>query len=121
LQNWEGDVTVVMPYTAAQLSMVVSNPDTPYLLLTALQGEREMWPRLATVEANCGIEVTLDECNRILRSKLGRSGSISRKGRVPSWAVMSRESCTALSSPRSEPTCLAAKVDAAVEEHRVVE
>lgn len=53
-QSWEGDITVVIPYTAAQLSKVVSNPDTPYLLLTALQGEREMWPRLATIEANCG-------------------------------------------------------------------
>jgi hypothetical protein len=57
--------------------------------------------------------MTLDECNRSLRSKLGRSGSISRRGRVPSWSVMSRESL-----PASDSTCLAAKVDAAVEQHR---
>ena len=81
-QQWEGDVTVVMPFTAAQLSRVVSNPDVDYLFATALQGEREMWPRLATIDANCGIEMQLDECARELRARLHRSVSLARRGRV---------------------------------------
>jgi TAG lipase/steryl ester hydrolase/phospholipase A2/LPA acyltransferase len=86
-QQWEGDVTVVMPFTAAQLSRVVSNPDSDYLLATALQGEREMWPKLATIDANCGIEMQLDECARELRARLHRSVSLARRGRVVrAWA-----------------------------------
>lgn len=88
-QQWEGDITVVMPFTAAQLSRVVSNPDGDYLLATALQGEREMWPKLAMLHANCGIEQQLDECARELRARLHRSVSISRRGRV----VRSPSSC----------------------------
>lgn len=90
-QQWEGDVTVVMPFTAAQLSRVVSNPDVDYLFATALQGEREMWPRLATIDANCGIEMQLDECARELRARLHRSMSLARRGRVPSWNTIGRE------------------------------
>ena len=97
-QQWEGDVTVVIPFTAAQLSRVVSNPSREYLFLTALQGERELWPRLGTIDANCGIEVQLDECTRELRAKLHRSVSLSRRGRVPSWNVMTRESYSLLAS-----------------------
>ena len=97
---------------------MVSNPDSFYLLLTALQGEREMWPRLASIDANCGIEVTLDECTRELRSKLQRSVSTARRGRVPSWAVENRDSCVLLSGGGSETACLAQKVDQAVEAHR---
>lgn len=37
-QQWEGDVTVVMPFTAHQLSRVVSNPNTDYLLLVRTGG-----------------------------------------------------------------------------------
>jgi len=79
-----------MPFTAAQLSRVVSNPDGDYLLATALQGEREMWPKLAMLHANCGIEQQLDECARELRTRLHRSVSISRRGRVvrPMGALM---------------------------------
>ena len=97
-QQWEGDVTVVMPFTAHQLSQVMSNPSPDYLLLTALQGEREMWPKLGTIDANCGIEVQLDECTRELRRALHRSVSLSRRGRVPSWNVMTRESYSLLAS-----------------------
>ena len=51
-------------------------------------GEREMWPKLATIESNCGIEMQLDECVRALREKLSqRQGymNLKQRGRVPSW------------------------------------
>ena len=50
-------------------------------------GEREMWPKLATIESNCGIEMQLDDCVRSLREKLSsRQGkSLKTRGRVPSW------------------------------------
>ena len=84
-QQWEGDVTVVMPFTYKQLSKVVTNPSRDDLLYTALQGEREMWPRLATVETNCGIEVQLDESSHELRVRMHQrtnSAAITRRARV---------------------------------------
>ena len=47
-----------------------------------------MWPKLATIESNCGIEMQLDECVRALREKLSqRQGymNLKQRGRVPSW------------------------------------
>ena len=85
-QQWEGDATVVMPFSFAQLLRVASNPSKEECLATALQGEREMWPKLAMVEMNCGIEVQLDDCTRELRSRLQqRTPRSLRRGRVPSW------------------------------------
>lgn len=85
-QQWEGDVTVVMPFSYRQLSKVVSNPSKDVILCTARQGEREMWPKLAMIETNCGIEVQLDECTRELRLAMQQRAhaavAISRRGRV---------------------------------------
>ena len=59
-QEWEGNVTVVMAYSWKQFKQIAANPTREFLYETATMGEREMWPKLATVESNCGIEMQLD-------------------------------------------------------------
>ena len=85
-QQWEGNVTVVMEYSWKQFKNIATNPTREFLFETATMGEREMWPKLATIESNCGIEMQLDECVRALREKLSqRQGYMNLKqpGRVP--------------------------------------
>ena len=86
-QEWEGNVTVVMAYSWKQFKQIAANPTREFLYETATMGEREMWPKLATIESNCGIEMQLDECVRVLREKLSaRQGfGLKQRGRVPSW------------------------------------
>ena len=87
-QQWEGNVTVVMEYSWKQFKNIATNPTREFLFETATMGEREMWPKLATIESNCGIEMQLDECVRALREKLSqRQGymNLKQRGRVPSW------------------------------------
>lgn len=87
-QQWEGNVTVVMEYSWKQFKNIATNPTREFLYETATMGEREMWPKLATIESNCGIEMQLDECVRALREKLSqRQGymNLKQRGRVPSW------------------------------------
>ena len=96
-QEWEGNVTVVMAYSWKQFKQIAANPTREFLYETATMGEREMWPKLATVESNCGIEMQLDECVRVLRDRLSaRQGfGLKQRGRVPSWNTVnfcSRES-----------------------------
>ena len=72
-QQWEGNVTVVMEYSWKQFKNIAHEPgQRGFLFETATMGEREMWPKLATIESNCGIEMQLDECVRALREKLSQ-------------------------------------------------
>ena len=99
-QEWEGNVTVVMQFGWRHMRRIASNPTREFLYETAAMGEREMWPKLATIESNCGIEMELDNCVKTLRDRLatahhttGSAGSIldgigaslRQRGRVPSW------------------------------------
>lgn len=102
-QQWEGDVTIVMPYTQKQLANIVKNPDIETLRSYTHQGEREVWAKVATLRSNCGIELELDDCVRELRNQLRHHAvPIGRRGRVPSWNTItfsSRESYSCM--PRS--------------------
>ena len=100
-QEWEGDVTIVMPATFAQvlphrhtslsnavidayisfrflpthpipsppssqlprqMARIIANPSPTELRKAVLQGRRATWSKLSAIQANCGIEVTLDGC-----------------------------------------------------------
>ncbi|KAL6530521.1 mitogen-activated protein kinase tyrosine protein phosphatase sdp1 [Orobanche minor] len=110
-QDWEGDVTVVMPATLAQLSKIIQNPSYVELQKAANQGRRCTWEKLSAIKANCGIELALDECVAILnhmrrlKRSAERAAAASSHGlpttvrfnaskRIPSWNVIARENST---------------------------
>lgn len=105
-QDWEGDVTVVMPATLAQLSKLIQNPSYVELQKAANQGRRCTWEKLSAIKANCAIELALDECVALLNHmrRLKRSAAraaafhgssnatrLSASRRIPSWNCIARE------------------------------
>ncbi|KHN14920.1 Triacylglycerol lipase SDP1 [Glycine soja] len=109
-QDWEGDVTVVIPATLAQYTKIIQNPSYGELQKATNQGRRCTWEKLSAIKANCGIELALDECVVILNhmrrlkriaeraasASQGLSSTVrfSASKRIPSWNCIARENST---------------------------
>eukprot|EP00897_Mesotaenium_endlicherianum_P003470 jgi/Mesen1/3150/ME000184S02218 len=102
-QDWEGDITIVMPATIAQFARIIQNPTPTELRKAVMQGRRSTWAKLSAISANCGIELMLDECGIGAGAGLGGGEGSSRSGagggrngfgtkRIPSWNCLARES-----------------------------
>ncbi|KAK9843908.1 hypothetical protein WJX84_008684 [Apatococcus fuscideae] len=61
-QNWEGDVTMVLPSSYLQIKKAITNPSKEDLLQASRQGETATWAKLSAIHTNCGIEMMLDSC-----------------------------------------------------------
>eukprot|EP00239_Pterosperma_sp_CCMP1384_P000677 CAMPEP_0197845754 /NCGR_PEP_ID=MMETSP1438-20131217/2645_1 /TAXON_ID=1461541 /ORGANISM="Pterosperma sp., Strain CCMP1384" /LENGTH=300 /DNA_ID=CAMNT_0043457173 /DNA_START=172 /DNA_END=1074 /DNA_ORIENTATION=- len=85
-QKWEGNVTIVMQPDIGFLSSLsrLSPRDLSHI---ARRGERATWRKLGAIEANCGIEQQLDKC--VHQLKTTQIVPVTRRGRVPSWNILS--------------------------------
>ncbi|MCO5566297.1 hypothetical protein L7F22_019973 [Adiantum nelumboides] len=101
-QDWEGDITIVMSATLAQFTKLIVNPTPVELRKSVMQGRRSTWAKLSAIQANCGIELMLDECVIVLNQQrqlqrnsekcatptgAGQTLSGSAK-RIPSWICL---------------------------------
>ncbi|XP_010525498.1 PREDICTED: triacylglycerol lipase SDP1L [Tarenaya hassleriana] len=116
-QDWEGDVTIVMPATLSQVIRLIQNPTNVEIQKAANQGRRCTWEKLAAIKANCGIELALDECVSVLnhtrrlkraagspaaavppssssQHALAGSTRFNASRRIPSWNCIARENST---------------------------
>lgn len=99
-------ITERLLFYISQFAKIIQNPNPLELQKAVNQGRRCTWEKLSAINANCGIELMLDECvselNRRRRMKrslernaLQLSGSTTRSTgakRIPSWNCIARES-----------------------------
>ncbi|KAL4443986.1 hypothetical protein ABPG75_011723 [Micractinium tetrahymenae] len=90
-QQWEGDVTIVLPHTFLQLYKALVNPSNADLLAAVRQGELSTWAKLSAIHCNCGIEATLDACIQQVSTwerqerRKAAGALLPMKSRIPSW------------------------------------
>lgn len=121
-QQWEGDVTVVVPGFFYPLEKLITDPTFDELRAAVMQGQRATWRKIAAIRSNCSIELALDTClarlqdqARLLRranppaSLLGGlqgARPLGFRSRVPSWAALHQAALkdrVAHSTPGSSP------------------
>lgn len=91
-QNWEGDVTMVLPTESYwTLRKAVVNPTRREVLVAAHAGEMATWQKLPAIQCSSTIERTLDDCLMQLVATLRKNRKDCPKvwkSRIPSWLHM---------------------------------
>lgn len=61
-QDWEGDVTVVLPLSAMKLGKLITNPSVEDIIEAVKVGERQTWRHMWAIECHSAIEACLQAC-----------------------------------------------------------
>ncbi|KAG1665327.1 hypothetical protein FOA52_011740 [Chlamydomonas sp. UWO 241] len=96
-QDWEGDITMLVPCDVALAVSPITNPSRDELQYLSARGERAAWEVLSAIETGCSVEATLDACMAGVvnaargggRLPMAKGGACARGApTIPSWLHM---------------------------------
>ena len=69
-QKYSGDITILPEISYKDMSRILTNPTSEFMLQTCLCGERATWPRLSRIRNRCAVELKLDAAVQTLRARV---------------------------------------------------
>jgi TAG lipase/steryl ester hydrolase/phospholipase A2/LPA acyltransferase len=69
-QKYSGDITILPEVSYKDLSRILKNPTSEFMIQTCLCGERATWPRLSRIRNRCAVELELDAAVQTLRARV---------------------------------------------------
>jgi predicted acylesterase/phospholipase RssA len=84
-QKYEGDITIVPPFSLLDFYSLFKNPTHERIEKCIRIGEAITWPKLSLIQNHCKIENTLERCVEHLRHRLYPEEEAARTATV-SWA-----------------------------------
>lgn len=69
-QKYSGDITILPEIYYRDMSKILTNPTSEFMLQTCLSGERATWPRLSRIRNRCSVELELDSAVQTLRARV---------------------------------------------------
>ena len=69
-QKYSGDITILPEISYKDMSRILTNPTSEFMLQTCLCGERATWPRLSRIRNRCAVELELDAAVQTLRARV---------------------------------------------------
>lgn len=69
-QKYSGDITILPEVSYKDISRILKNPTSEFMIQTCLCGERATWPRLSRIRNRCAVELELDAAVQSLRARV---------------------------------------------------
>lgn len=69
-QKYSGDITILPEISYKDMSSLLTNPTSEFMLQACLSGERATWPRLSRIRNRCAVELKLDAAVQTLRTRV---------------------------------------------------
>jgi TAG lipase/steryl ester hydrolase/phospholipase A2/LPA acyltransferase len=69
-QKYSGDITILPAISYKDMSKILTNPTSEFMLQACLSGERATWPRLSRIKNRCAVELELDAAVQTLRTRV---------------------------------------------------